>query len=289
LIPVLFLIPGGCAFSDALGHYLAPAEQETPVDPPVVVTSTPLPSPTSTPTEIPCQETAGKVTRITVQAEDPLAPITASVYTPPCYDAETGGYPVLYLLHGQNQTDEYWFDLGAAQVADDAINAGRAPFLIVSPYEEDSFAPVAESDFGSEVVEELIPYIESHYAVCSTRACHAIGGISHGGGWAVHIALVHIDLFSSVGAHSPGYFIGDTSRIVRLRQTLSPDQFPRFYVDRGEKDYLQPEIDALDRTLTNYGITHVYQVSPGSHAESYWRAHVADYLNWYMDGFDSLR
>ena len=289
LISLLLLTTGGCAASDALEHYLAPPVQATSIITAVEVTSTPSPTPTSTPTEVPCQETVGRVTKISIESEQPLSQLVASVYTPPCYDAETGAYPVLYLLHGQNQTDEFWFDLGAAKIADEGINAGRVPFLIVSPYEEDSFAPVTESKFASAVVDELIPYVESHYAVCSSRDCRAIGGISHGGGWAVHMALLHLDLFSSVGAHSPGYFFGDTSRIVRLRQTLSPDQFPRFYVDRGDKDYLQSEVDALDRVLTNYQIAHVYQVSPGAHAESYWRAHVADYLNWYMDGFDSLR
>ena len=288
LVLVLALLTGGCTFSDALGNYRNPQGASVAVDPtaaPATITPA-ISTPTPTPTEVPCEETTGSVTRISFESDELQDEFIASVYTPPCYDPEIGNYPVLYLLHGQSQDNEFWFDLGAAELADQAINAGRRPFLIVSPYEADSFAPVSDSLFGSAVVDELIPYIENHYAVCVYRACRAIGGISHGGGWAVHIALLHTDLFSSVGAHSLGFFSGDSYRISRLRKTLSPDQFPRFYVDRGESDYLKGEQDALDRVLTNYQIPHEYLVSPGSHAESYWQAHVAGYLAWYMDGWD---
>lgn len=280
----VLLLAGGCGITDALGHYLNPAGEGGEVTPVSIASATP--SPTATPTDVPCTDTAGRVQKISFESNELQDEFVASVYTPPCYDPLDGNYPVLYLLHGQAQDDEFWFDLGAAEIADQAINSGRKPFLIVSPYEADSFAPVTDSKFGSAFVDEMIPYIESRYSVCVTRGCRAIGGISHGGGWAVHIAVLHIDMFSSVGAHSVGYFSGDSYRIANLRKTMSPEQFPRFYVDRGENDYLSAEQDALDRVLTNTKIDHEYVISPGSHAESYWRAHIAEYLLWYMDGWD---
>ena len=211
-----------------------------------------------------------------------------SVYLPPSYKTATNRrYPVVYLLHGQLQDDRIWFDeLGAAQIADAAILAGRKPFVIVAPYEEDNFAPVVDSMFGAAVVKDLIPYVEANYRVCTTRECRAIGGISHGAGWAVHIAIMNIDLFGSVGAHSVGYFIGDSTRIDRLLKTMTAQDFPRFYVDRGDRDYLADEIDALHRTLARNGIDHTYIVQAGSHSVSYWSAHIAEYLQWYMDGWD---
>jgi enterochelin esterase-like enzyme len=284
---LLLMILGGCAFSDTLEAYLHPADEELqdetqPIPTPLLTVSSPTPIP------IVCQKTTGTVTRISIPSEELEDEFTASVYTPPCYDPVKGGYPVVYLLHGQTQDDTFWYSLGAAHIADNAINANRRPFLMVMPYEEDAFAPVSDSHFDEAVVEELIPYIESHYAVCTSRDCRAIGGISHGGGWAVHIALEHIDLFGSVGAHSIGYFAGDSYRINKLSTTLSADQFPRFYVDHGEQDYLREESDALDRVLTQNSIAHEYVVSPGVHAASYWKAHVAEYLDWYMDGWDPV-
>ena len=283
---LLVMMLGGCAFSEALEAYLHPAGEEPQEETPTLPTPTPVSSPTPTP--FVCQQTKGTVTRISIPSEELEDEFIASVYTPPCYDPVKGGYPVVYLLHGQTQDDTFWYSLGVADIADDAINAHRRPFLMVMPYEEDAFAPVSDSHFDEAVVEELIPYIESHYAVCTSRDCRAIGGISHGGGWAVHIALEHIDLFGSVGAHSIGYFAGDSYQIYKLSATLPADQFPRFYVDRGDQDYLQEESDALERVLTQNDIAHEYVVSPGSHAASYWKAHAAQYLDWYMDGWDPI-
>ena len=286
LLLILLLSLNGCAFTDALGHYLHPSEQEAEEEA-LPAIDTPVAAPTAiAQTPEACQRTIGTVTRIEIPSEALGEELTASIYTPPCYDPVSGSYPVLYLLHGQSQDDTFWYSLGAAQIVDQAIAAGRRPFIMVMPYEEDAFAPVTESKFDDAFIDDLIPYVESHYAVCTERTCRAIGGISHGAGWAVHIALMHIDLFSSVGAHSVGYFAGDSIRIGRLAKTMTPDEFPRFYVDRGENDYLKDDIDALDRVLTVYHIPHEYVVSPGSHAASYWKAHVTDYLNWYMDGWD---
>ncbi len=288
-----FLILTGCALADALQHYQNPAEplheyaltvtsQGTPIN---VIKMTPQPA---TPTPASCQETQGAVNRVTFPSAELEDDFTFSIYTPPCYDsARPDAYPVVYLLHGQLQDDRIWFDeLGAAQIADAAILAGRKPFVIVAPYEEDNFAPVVDSMFGAAVVKDLIPYVEANYRVCTTRECRAIGGISHGAGWAVHIAIMNIDLFGSVGAHSVGYFIGDSTRIDRLLKTMTAQDFPRFYVDRGDRDYLADEIDALHRTLARNGIDHTYIVQAGSHSVSYWSAHIAEYLQWYMDGWD---
>lgn len=282
---VIFLLSlSSCAYSDALGRYLNPPQSapitETPLaTPPVILTQmATLPSA--------CRQTAGKVERISFESADLKQEFTASVYTPACYDPSAGDYPVLYLLHGQNQDDQFWYDLGAAGVADQAIQSGRKPFLMVMPYEVDNFAAIPDSKFGAALIDDLIPYIEGHYSVCKLQHCRAIGGISRGGGWAVHLALLHIDLFASVGAHSPGVFSGDSSRVDRLRKTLAPQEFPRFYIDRGEKDFLQEEIDSFDTALTRNDIVHEYLVQPGSHTPSYWEAHLAEYLQWYMDGWN---
>lgn len=275
----------GCAFSDAFERYVNPPDLNPPTATPLVILKTiPLPP---TPTSVPCQQTQGSVSRVSFESAELGEEFTFSIYTPPCYDAALpAGYPVVYLLHGQSQDDRFWFDLGAAGIADTAIQSGRSPFVMVMPYEVDNYAPVVDSKFGAALVDDLIPYIEANYTICKTRDCRAIGGISHGAGWAVHIAIMNIDLFGSVGAHSVGYFIGDSSRIDRLRKTMSPGEFPRFYIDRGEKDYLADEIDALDRTLTRNAIPHEFIVQPGSHSANYWKAHIQEYLLWYMDGWD---
>ena len=44
-----------------------------------------------------------------------------NVYLPPCYDPEMeGGYPVLFMLHGQGQNENFWVDAGIAEKSDSA-------------------------------------------------------------------------------------------------------------------------------------------------------------------------
>ena len=184
----------GCAFSNALERYVNPPDPRSPTATPVVILKT-TPQAPPTPTSVPCQQTQGNVSRVSFESAELGEEFTFSIYTPPCYDAALpAGYPVVYLLHGQSQDDRFWFDLGAAEIADNAIQSGRRPFVMVMPYEVDNFAPVVDSKFGSALVNDLIPYVEANYAVCRTRECRAIGGISHGAGWAVHIAVMNIDL-----------------------------------------------------------------------------------------------
>jgi enterochelin esterase-like enzyme len=209
-----------------------------------------------------------------------------SVYTPPCYSTDPEeGYPVLYLLHGQNMNDNYWQSLGAPRIADEAILAGERPFLMVMPYEERNFEPVAESGFDEALIQELIPWVDGQYPTCASRECRAIGGISRGGGWAVDAALRNFELFGAVGAHSVGLLGGDSWRITQLLDTYTTAEFPRYYIDRGEDDYLAEYIDRFEAVLTSNGIEHEFVISPGKHDITYWQAHVDDYMHWYMAGW----
>src|SRR5262245_8121150 len=59
------------------------------------------------------------------------------VYTPPGYDRDSARrYPVLYLLHGSNDTAAGWTDVGRAHfILDNLIAQGKAvPMLIVMPW-----------------------------------------------------------------------------------------------------------------------------------------------------------
>lgn len=255
----------------------------------VTITVTPEPTATATPqlTATPegCMESAGRIERIKLPSELLAGGLWVTVYTPPCYAADGATpYSVLYLLHGQNMDDSYWIDLGAAAIADREINEGQAPFLMVMPYEERNFDPPGNSNFDDALVQELIPWVEATYPVCTERACRAIGGISRGGGWAVHIALRNFYTFGSVGAHSLGLMAGDWWYVGHLLETYKPGEFPRFYVDRGEQDYLAKDIDLFERALANGNIPHEHIISPLGHEGAYWQAHVEEYMDWYMQG-----
>jgi enterochelin esterase-like enzyme len=250
----------------------------------VMPTNTPAPTPTSA-----CLSKGGQTMQEKIDSVEMGETLTFTIYLPPCYDVQhSGGYPVLYLFHGQNMDDTFWPSLGVTGGADQAIRAGHTPFIMVFPYEVHNWDLPSESKFGDAVMKDLIPWVESHYSVCTARQCQAIGGLSRGGGWAMHIALTNFGTFGSVGAHSFGYFSGDLYRVENLLKKYTPADFPRIYIDRGKDDYLRDNIDLYEKNLTYTEVVHEYVVNPGLHNKAYWQSQVQTYLNWYMQGFDNL-
>jgi enterochelin esterase-like enzyme len=275
---------GGC--SKTTGTTPEPVGSPTlsPTNPPILPTSTPMP--TALPTKPACLQLPGKVEQVKIQSSLLKTELPVSIYTPPCFNENPSEpYPVLYLLHGQNMSDTLWAELGALAIVDQAIRAGQKPFLIVMPYEERNFDPPGDSLFGKALISDLIPWVDNQYPTCTLRECRAIGGISRGGGWAVHMALRNFELFGAIGAHSMGLMAGDTWLVQELTTKYPMDQFPRIYVDRGESDYMAENIDLFEKSLTYVDIPHAYVVKPGSHDLSYWQAQVKDYMDWYMAGW----
>ena len=116
------------------------------------------------------------------------------VYTPPGYRPEAATrYPVLYLLHGSGDNDSHWTLLGRANViADNLLADGRSvPMLIVMPD-----GHVAERDrerersrgrelFEKDLLESVVPLVESNYRVQADPQHRGIVGLSMGGGQSV--------------------------------------------------------------------------------------------------------
>ncbi len=294
------MVAAGCALSDSLSQIW----QSTPIstmvaDDPIKELATPFldtletlaptvtQEPTFTPTPEGCKEDGGSVQRLQIDSMALGEPLTVSVYLPPCYQ-RSSRYPVLYLLHGQTMDDLYWLDLGVKQIADQAIVNGQAPFMMVFPFEERNFDPPTESKFYDVVLYDLIPWVDANYATCTERACRAIGGISRGGGWAIRLAVRNFDLFGTFGGHSFGLMYGEGSVVQKQLETHSTDEFPRIYLDRGEKDMLQEDIDYFVGILQGSKIPHEFHIFPGAHNRDYWLAHTADYMNFYMAAWPTL-
>jgi len=246
-----------------------------------------VPSATPTATEVPCDRSGGgRVSREKLDSALLGYSYEVSVYTPPCYGEEGIEYPVLYLLHGQGMDDTYWLGLGAAELADDMIAEGAAPFLMVMPREVNDYDPITDDGFGASVLSELLPWVEANYDVCTERECRAIGGISRGGGWATRLVARNFNIFGALGAHSMGLLSNDAWQMKNNLETHPVEEFPRIWVDRGEDDFLFEGIDYFVEMLVDEGIPHELHIWPGVHNSDYWQAHVAEYLAWYAEGWE---
>jgi enterochelin esterase-like enzyme len=245
-------------------------------------TGDPLPSPTPAPPT--CLDKGGRFVLGQVAAPLLRDPLQYRLYLPPCYDQQTDRrYPVLYLIHGQSFTDDQWQRLGAGDVADRLIASGQAaPFLMVMPRDR-IWADPDKDPFDVSLVETLLPYIDGHYRTLPDRQDRAVGGMSRGAGWALHLGLTHPELFGAVGMDSLAVFWTDVPSIKKWLDAIPAAEMPRFYLDIGDND--RPEIMESTRwfegLLDQRDIPHEWHLFTGYHDEKYWGAHVEGYLRWY--------
>lgn len=258
-----------------------PTETSQPV---ILELATPTPAPTHTPTLLACLSQGGRYENASLRDPRLPLPMEYAVYLPSCYDEQPERrYPVLYLIHGQNYNQDQWDRLGADETADELIASGELPpFLIVLPRDR-SWAQPTEDMFGQVLVEGLLPQIDSVYRTIPQREYRAVGGLSRGAGWAVHLGLSHWELFGAIGAHSLPVFWADTPHIRSWLDAIPEGELPRIYMDIGEKD--RPNIMAsavwFEELLTEKAIPHEWHLFPGYHEEAYWQANLERYLRWY--------
>ncbi len=255
----------------------------SPMSPP---TLTPSPAPTLTATPLTCLAQPGRVEQDGLPASNP--PQEFLVYLPPCYDQKTDQrYPVLYLLHGQMSIDDQWVRLGMVGAADNLILSGESmPFILVFPDDRYWNLP-SGSSFGHRLAEQIVPYIDRNYRTLPDRNHRAIGGLSRGAGWALHVGLTRWDLFGEIGLHSLAVFQGDASQIKSWLAEIPPDSRPRIFMDLGYNDPELAMSRQVEAEFNDFGISHEWHLYNGGHTEDYWSAHVEEYLEWYAEGWNN--
>ena len=248
------------------------------------VTHTP-PTPTPTPLAV-CAETTGSLEKGIIKTAQLDKPMTYTVYLPPCYTFDqTRRYPVLYLLHGQNSTEEQWIRVGAVSAADQIINTEQTPpFMIVFPFDY-SYKQPAEYRFEQVFTDLLIPQIDASYRTQTDASQRAVGGLSRGGAWALRLGTRHPELFGAIGGHSPAIFFTDEKPLNKRILEIPPDQMPRIWLDAGSNDTEYNVIVPFEHLLSDNNIPHQWHEYQGWHDEKYWSAHVKEYLIWYAQNW----
>jgi enterochelin esterase-like enzyme len=281
---LLYLSIGLAGCTSALAAVPTPTvvpSTSTPTLPPTA-TFTPTPIPTATP--LGCLTQPGKVESGSLTSIRP--PQEFLIYLPPCYDQQTDQrYPVLYLLHGQTSTDTQWVNMGATSVADRLIHSGQvAPFIMVFPDDRYWNLP-AGPGFGDRLLTMVVPYIDANYRTLADASHRALGGLSRGGGWAIHMALTEYSTFGIIGLHSPVIFDDDSAVLDRLFAAVPSNSWPHVWIDGGDRDGELGNILRFEGMLTAYEVPHEWRLYAGDHTEKYWSAHIPEYLRWYTQQF----
>ena len=100
------------------------------------------------------------------------------VYTPPGFSKDRK-YPVLYLLHGSLSDETGWLKDGAADTILDNLYADKkmVPMIVVMP---NGNLYKAGDAFGSDLLDDVIPFVERHFPVKADREHRALAGVSWG-------------------------------------------------------------------------------------------------------------
>jgi enterochelin esterase family protein len=211
------------------------------------------------------------------------------IYTPPGYGKTTRSYPVLYLLHGSNDTAAGWTMAGNANfVLDNLLAESKAvPMIVVMPFGHATpfgvLTPAGgvsnDELFERYLLEDVIPTVEARYRVAPGRENRAIAGLSMGGGQSLKIGLGHLDLFSAVASFSgaiPGDF--ETRYAALLKDAKSTNQkLKTLWIGCGQQDSLFGRSKNLSDLLTRYEVKHIFHPTDGVHNYTAWRKYLAEY------------
>ena len=217
------------------------------------------------------------------------------VYTPPGYSKDKK-YPVLYLLHGigGNENRE-WTRGGVANVVIDNLIADKkiGPVIVVFPNgnastntanagrggrggfggDGDPAALAGDGwgkNFESDLIKDIIPFIESHYSVHADREHRAVAGLSMGGGQSLDFGLGNLDIFANVGGFS-------SAPNTRAPEVLVPDptkareKLKVLWISCGNKDGLMTFSLRTHTYLKAKDVPHIWHVDDNAHDFKHWK------------------
>lgn len=224
----------------------------------------------------------------------------AYVYLPNGYDEEKQ-YNVLYLMHGIGGDEREWgmYDINSkikAMMDHLIYNGNIEPFIIVVPNGRSSLDFANKNadynafyEFGKELRNDLIPYIDANYAtyaeysedgydLTQSREHRAMAGLSMGGMQTTNIGMCEcLDIISYFGAFSAAPTTYTASQIADKLKEFEDYDINYYYAICGTGDGTALNsaraavtgLTALTDKLTD-GENFAWQTIPGGHDFNVW-------------------
>jgi enterochelin esterase-like enzyme len=210
------------------------------------------------------------------------------VYTPPGYSPEKK-YPVLYLLHGIGGDETEWQRFAKPNLLmDNLLAEGKAvPMILVMPNgraqkndraEGYVFATApAFAAFEQDLLQDVIPAIESRYSVQKDREHRALAGLSMGGGQSLNFGLGHLDTFAWVGGFSSAPNTKPPAQLVP-DPAVAKEKLKLLWLSCGNKDGLIRISQGVHAYLKEKEVPHVWNVDGHAHDPTHWRNNLYYFL-----------
>ena len=224
------------------------------------------------------------------------------VYTPAGYNEGQQTYPVVYIQHGGGEDHRGWMKQGrTAQIMDNLIAAGKAvPMIVVSAnsnvnsrsggFGGGGYSWQGMQTFRSELIDNVIPFVEKNYRVKKDRKSRAMCGLSMGGGQSFYIGLRSPEVFANVGVFSTGMFGGirgasnfDLEKEVPgiLSDTKNfNSQLDIFFLSCGEQDPRIEYTRTIVKKMREGGVEVKFNSYPGDHEWQVWRKSLHEFAQY---------
>jgi enterochelin esterase-like enzyme len=200
------------------------------------------------------------------------------VYTPPGYNHDNRGYPVLYIMHGAGGNETDWIiNMRANFILDNLIAQGKvAPMILVSPngYVSDNYL----RDFPEELLGSIVPYTEENYRTAPGAQNRALAGLSLGGFWTLDTLFSHPGEFAYIGVFSSGFFPSADYPVDLLDNPAINKETKLLWITVGDQtDILYNLTHYTLALLDEHGVNYTFVQGTGGHIWGTWRHNLFDF------------
>jgi len=201
---------------------------------------------------------SGSVGQVITKQSTPLTK-SVNIYTPPGYDPQTE-YPLAFFLHGYPDNQDTWMQRAKIKpnVLLDNLIAAKIIKPIIGVWPMGSSTGNSNDTggymvFDNELMNDLIPFIESHYSVKKDRDSRLMSGFSYGGMQTINVFLCHhLKDFGWFAGYSPAGGNYNSDMIASCLKQENPAMYPvnYFYIHSGSNELATSSAAASANGLT---------------------------------------
>jgi predicted alpha/beta superfamily hydrolase len=225
------------------------------------------------------------------------------VYLPPNYSSSEKSFPVLYMHDGQNLFDDktsYVGEWGVDEALNQLHNQNKLSLIVVgvdngqaqrmnelSPWQNNKYGVAEGEQYMQFIVEQVKPYIDSHYRTLADQQNTAIMGSSMGGLISHYAILKYPNTFSKAGIFSPSFWYSE--QVYKFTEQNAPDEKARlFYLmggNEGSDSVANMEKMVHQIKRQGHSADRVFSdvVAGGEHNEQFWRANFERAVLWLFE------
>lgn len=201
------------------------------------------------------------------------------VYTPPGYSVEKK-YPVLIILHGIGGDETEWQRFSKVDALMDNLIADKKaePMIVVMPNgraqkndraDAGMGAAPAFATFERDLLDDVIPTIDSRYSTSQDREHRALAGLSMGGGQTLNFGLAHLDTFAWLGAFSAAPNTKSPAELVPA-PSAAKEKLKLLMITCGSKDGLFHISKGVQSYLKEKDVPYIWHVDDRGHDPTHW-------------------